>query len=120
MNIWFTLLLVLHVVVALGIIGLVLLQQGKGAEMGAAFGGGASGSVFGSTGSANFLSRSTAVLVTVFFLTSLGLAYVATNKPKASSAIDEVLSIPAGKPAEAPATAPAAPGTSPEGNEVPK
>ena len=120
MNIWFTLLLVLHVVVALGIIGLVLLQQGKGAEMGAAFGSGASGSMFGATGAANFLSRTTAILVTVFFLTSLGLAYVATNKPKAASAIDEVLSTPAGKPAEGPTTAPAEPATNPEANEVPK
>ena len=77
---WF--LLVLHVVVALSIIGLVLLQHGKGADMGAAFGGGASGSLFGATGSANFLSRSTAALATVFFVTSLALAYIATAKPR--------------------------------------
>src|SRR6185436_3390047 len=74
-----TLLLVVHVIAALGIIGLVLLQHGKGADMGAAFGGGASGSLFGATGSANFLSRSTAVLATVFFLATIGLAYSGTS-----------------------------------------
>ena len=118
---WFNLLLVLHVAVALGIIGLVLLQQGKGAEMGASFGGGASGSVFGATGSANFLSRTTAVLVTIFFLSSLGLAYIASNKPAGSSAVDEVLSAPVSAPAagtQAPAPADAAKDS--KANEVPK
>ena len=66
--------------VALAIIGLVLLQHGKGADMGSGFGGGASGSLFGATGSANFLSRTTAVLATIFFLLSLALAYVATKQ----------------------------------------
>ena len=75
---WMTIVIVLHVVVALAIIGLVLLQHGKGADMGSGFGGGASGSLFGATGSANFLSRATAVLATLFFITSLGLAYLAT------------------------------------------
>ena len=75
-----TLLLVVHVIAALGIIGLVLLQHGKGADMGAAFGGGASGSVFGATGSANFLSRATAILATVFFLTSMGLTWYYAHK----------------------------------------
>ncbi len=75
-----TLLLVLHVIAALGIIGLVLLQHGKGADMGAAFGGGASGSLFGATGSANFLSRATAVLATVFFITSLSLTWYYSHK----------------------------------------
>jgi len=75
-----TLVLVLHVAAALGIVGLVLLQQGKGADVGAAFGSGASGSVFGATGSANFLSRATAVLATVFFLTSMGLTYFSGTK----------------------------------------
>jgi preprotein translocase subunit SecG len=69
------------VVVALAIIGLVLLQHGKGADMGSGFGGGSSGSLFGATGSANFLSRTTAVLATLFFVLSLALAYVATKKP---------------------------------------
>jgi len=67
------LLLVIHGAAAIGIIALVLLQHGKGADMGAAFGGGSSGSMFGASGSANFLSRATAILATVFFLTSIGL-----------------------------------------------
>jgi preprotein translocase subunit SecG len=85
MEMWTNIVIVGHVLVAMAIIGLVLLQHGKGADMGSGFGGGASGSLFGATGSANFLSRATAVLATVFFLTSLGLAYLATNKPKVGS-----------------------------------
>jgi len=81
---WLTLIIVAHVIIALAIIGLVLLQHGKGADMGSGFGGGASSSLFGATGSANFLSRATAVLATVFFLTSLGLAYLAAERPRAS------------------------------------
>lgn len=75
-------LLIVHILVAICIVGLVLIQHGKGADAGAAFGGGgggASGSVFGSQGSGNFLSRSTGMLATVFFLTSLSLAYLAKN-----------------------------------------
>jgi preprotein translocase subunit SecG len=87
MNIWLTLILIVHVIAALGIIGLVLLQHGKGADMGAAFGGGASGSLFGATGSANFLSRATATLAVVFFLTSLGLAYMATHRAPADGGV---------------------------------
>lgn len=75
MGILESVLLVVHVAVAVGICVLVLLQHGKGADMGAAFGSGSSGSLFGAAGSANFLSRSTAVLATVFFLSSLGLTY---------------------------------------------
>jgi preprotein translocase subunit SecG len=84
---WTTLLVVVQIVCALAIIILVLLQHGKGADMGAAFGGGASGSLFGATGSANFLSRSTAVLATVFFLATIGLAYSGTSNrlPKTES-----------------------------------
>jgi preprotein translocase subunit SecG len=74
-----TLVLILHILVALGMIGLILLQQGKGAEAGASFGGGASGTVFGASGSANFLTKSTAVLTTIFFLTSLTLAVFAKH-----------------------------------------
>lgn len=74
------LILVIHVIAALAIIGLVMLQHGKGADAGAAFGGGASGSVFGATGSANFLSRATAILAVVFFTTSLGLTYFSARK----------------------------------------
>src|SRR5258708_8442426 len=78
-------LIVLHVLIALAIIGLVLLQHGKGADMGSGFGGGASGSLFGATGSANFLSRATPVLAAIFFALSLALAYVATRPPAAES-----------------------------------
>lgn len=85
---WLTVVLVVHVLVALAVIGLVLLQHGKGADMGSGFGGGSSGSLFGASGSANFLSRATAVLATLFFLTSLGLAYLATHKPKAGGGRD--------------------------------
>lgn len=84
MNIVFSITLTVHILVGLSVIGLVLLQHGKGADMGAAFGSGASGSLFGATGSANFLSRATAVLATVFFLTSLSLAYMAGNRPVAA------------------------------------
>jgi preprotein translocase subunit SecG len=87
MDFWINVVIVLHVVIALVIIGLVLLQHGKGADMGSGFGGGASASLFGATGSANFLSRATAVLATIFFLTSLGLAYIATTKPKSSGGV---------------------------------
>lgn len=80
----YTLLLIVHVLVAVGIVVFVLLQRGKGAEAGASFGGGgASQTVFGSQGSANFLSRTTAILATTFFLTSFGLAYFA-NKSSVS------------------------------------
>jgi preprotein translocase subunit SecG len=121
MNIFLTLVLVVHVLVAIGIIGLVLLQHGKGADVGAAFGSGASGSVFGATGSANFLSRATAILAVVFFSTSLGLAYLATHKPKAGGSVMQGVTVP-------PAVVPAAPGSDPakageagnRANEVPK
>ena len=78
------LLLLFHVLVAGGICLLVLLQHGKGADVGAAFGSGASGSLFGASGSANFLSRSTAVLAGLFFLTSLGLTWFHGRQPQAS------------------------------------
>jgi preprotein translocase subunit SecG len=96
-----TIVITAHVLVALAIIGLVLLQHGKGADMGSGFGSGSSGSLFGATGSANFLSRATAALATVFFLTSLGLAYLATNKPKVGGGVlDAVKSMPAQKAPE--------------------
>jgi len=77
-----TLVWVIHIIAALGTIGLVLMQHGKGADMGAAFGSGASGSLFGSSGSANFLSRATAIFATVFFLTSLTLTYFSSHRSK--------------------------------------
>ena len=95
---WLTpLLIVLQVLSALAIIILVLLQHGKGADMGAAFGGGASGSLFGATGSANFLSRTTAAVATVFFIATLGLAYVGTavKRPANSGGGGVMESIPA-------------------------
>ena len=125
MGFWTNLTIVIHVVVALAIIGLVLLQHGKGADMGSGFGGGASSSLFGATGSANFLSRTTAVLATLFFLSSLGLAYLATSRPKegggtvmdraATQKKQEQPAKPAGeadKPAATPAPA--------QGKEVPQ
>jgi preprotein translocase subunit SecG len=75
-----TLMLIVHLLVAVAICGFVLLQHGKGADMGAAFGSGSSGSVFGAAGSANFLSRSTAVLATVFFASSLALTWYGATK----------------------------------------
>ncbi|MFN3579583.1 MAG: preprotein translocase subunit SecG [Pseudomonas sp.] len=75
-----TVVVVIHLMVAIALVGLVLIQQGKGAETGASFGSGASGTVFGSQGNATFLSRLTAVLATVFFVTSLGLAYFASSQ----------------------------------------
>jgi len=72
-----TILVVVHLFLALGLIGLVLMQHGKGADAGAAFGSGASGTVFGASGAANFLSRATALLATLFFVTSLALAWYA-------------------------------------------
>jgi len=110
-----TVLIVTHVLVALAIIGLVLLQHGKGADMGSGFGGGASGSLFGATGSANFLSRSTAVLAAIFFILSLALAYVATRRPaeEGGGVIDVIrkqqVEKPAPKAEEKPAAQPAAP-----------
>jgi preprotein translocase subunit SecG len=76
--------IVIHILLGLGIIGLVLMQQGKGADAGATFGGGASGSVFGAQGAASFLSRTTAILATLFFITSLGLAWINGNRTGAA------------------------------------
>ncbi len=70
----------IHVIAAVVMVVMVLLQQGKGADMGAAFGSGSAGSVFGASGSANFMSRTTALIATVFFCTSLGLTYISTNR----------------------------------------
>ena len=83
-----SILLVIHLLVAIAVCGFVLLQHGKGADMGAAFGSGASGSLFGAAGSANFLSRTTGVLATVFFLSSLGLTWFGTTKVGPKSVIE--------------------------------
>ena len=132
---WETALLAVHVLIAAALVGFVLLQHGKGADMGAAFGSGASGSLFGAAGSANFLSRTTAILATVFFLTSLGLTYFASTRGGLKDIMKEgaVSTAPAtkeaakdakdNKPADVPqGVAPAAPAkdAEPKPADVPK
>lgn len=96
--------LIIHVLAAVGVIGLVLLQHGKGADMGASFGSGASGSLFGVSGSSNFMSRATAGFVAVFFATSLTLAYLASNKTAGGSVVKaHAAQVDAGKEKSAPA-----------------
>jgi preprotein translocase subunit SecG len=123
-----TLVLVFHVLAAVGIVVLVLLQHGKGADMGAAFGSGSAGSLFGSAGAANFLSRATATLATVFFVTSLGLTWLHSGTSR-SGGVTESLSAPAASTDAKPATpapsapAPAAPSPAPQqpaSPEIPK
>ncbi len=128
-----TVILIFHVLAALCVIGLVLLQHGKGADMGAAFGSGSAGSLFGSSGSANFLSRTTAVLAAVFFVTSLGLTYVSSHKGRSDgvmsthqeSPVDPAKSVPAqaipvpGAPAQGTPASPPSGGDS-KANEIPK
>jgi preprotein translocase subunit SecG len=109
------LVMIVHVLAALGVIGLVLLQHGKGADMGAAFGSGASGSLFGVSGSSNFLSRATAIFVAIFFATSLTLAYLSSHRgagdsvikmqTKAATTPDKSSLKPAGDKPAAPSTA---------------
>ena len=106
MQIWMNLVLAVQLITAAVMIGLVLMQQGKGADMGASFGSGASGSLFGATGSANFLSRSTAVCATVFFICTLVLAYfgnIRTPTDGGSSVFDRPVAASAPAPASAPA-----------------
>jgi preprotein translocase subunit SecG len=103
-----TLVLLVHVLAAVGIVVLVLLQHGKGADMGAAFGSGSAGSLFGSAGAANFLSRTTAILAAIFFVTSLGLTYF--SAPSKSGGVTQHLDVPASKSEATPAApAPSAP-----------
>jgi len=125
MDFWFTLILILDVIVALCIIGLVLLQHGKGADVGAAFGGGSSGSLFGASGSANFLSRTTAVLAAIFFVTTFVLAYFVTHRPRVGGGVMDTVkeqalpqSVPA--PQAAPDPAKAGDAAKSKANEVPK
>jgi preprotein translocase subunit SecG len=107
----FNLVIVVQVVSAIAIIGLVLLQHGKGADMGAAFGSGASGSLFGATGSSNFMSKSTGVAAAIFFSATLALSYITTHQTNNVSGGVMEKAVPAAPaaPAAAPATAPAAP-----------
>ena len=102
MNFVLNLVLVLQIVSAVAMMGLILVQHGKGADMGAAFGSGASGSLFGASGSANFLSRATAVLATVFFICTIALAYFGCSVRSTPEGGSSVLDRPA---ATAPATA---------------
>ena len=113
MQIWLNIVLVIQLLAAIAMIGLVLIQHGKGADMGAAFGSGSSGSLFGASGSANFLSRTTAVLATVFFICTLALAYFGMERAPDSGSVLERAAVPATAPAPAP-SGPAAqiPGTS--------
>ncbi|MCW8825110.1 MAG: preprotein translocase subunit SecG [Gammaproteobacteria bacterium] len=87
--------LIVHLLAAAGLVGLILIQQGKGADMGAAFGAGASGTVFGSQGAGSFITRSTAVLATTFFLTSLALAYFSGQVVSTKSVTEMVIDTPA-------------------------
>ena len=119
MNVLLTLLLVVQILSALGMIGLILMQHGKGADAGAAFGGGGAGSasLFGASGGANFLSRTTAVLAGVFLACTLGLAYFGNLReaPSSGSVLESVPAAPASPVQQIPggATAPSAPDTTP-------
>lgn len=106
-NVFLTLILTVQVLSALAMIGLILIQHGKGADMGAAFGGGSAGSLFGASGSANFLSRTTAILAAVFFASTLALAYLGNARPVSSGSVLEGSAVVAPAPAGA-ASGPAA------------
>ena len=121
-----TLLVVLQIIAAIGVIGLVLVQQGKGADMGAAFGGGSSGGLFGAAGSANFLSRLTAIFATVFFVSTLGITLLGSTKSQHSGVLSGTTTpapvVAPEVPADAAknsATAPTAPVTG-AGQNIPK
>jgi preprotein translocase subunit SecG len=105
MNVFLTILLALQIIAALGMIGLILVQHGKGADMGAAFGSGGSGSLFGASGSANFLSRTTAVLAAVFFACTLALAYFGNLRTAGSGSVLERAGAVAPLPVVAPSGA---------------
>jgi len=109
MNIFLNILAAVQILSALAMIGLILVQHGKGADMGAAFGSGGSGSLFGASGSANFLSRTTAVLATVFFVCTLALAYFGNLRPVTSGSVLEGAAVTAPVPAASAAVAPATP-----------
>jgi preprotein translocase subunit SecG len=109
-----TIVLITHVLIAAMIVALVLLQRGKGADAGTGFGAGASGTVFGARGSATFFSRATAVLATLFFVTSLTLAYLATQRTAPASLLQTGSAAPStSQPAPAPAAPPAPAGELP-------
>ena len=118
MNLLESAVLVAHVLVAIAVCGFVLLQHGKGADMGAAFGSGSSGSLFGAAGSANFLSRTTAILATVFFATSVALTYFGAQHGVSQGVMEKGVmeqSAPA-KPSDVPGSSGAAPASVPGGS----
>ncbi|BEV14846.1 preprotein translocase subunit SecG [Herbaspirillum sp. DW155] len=124
MNTLFFVVVVVQVLAALAIIGLVLLQHGKGADMGAAFGSGASGSLFGATGSSNFLSKSTAVAAGIFFVATLGLTFIGNHHVTQSGSVMDNLQVPAAPAQQAAPAAPAAPAEvakpGDQSNQIPK
>lgn len=103
----FTVLLAVHIIIAIVMVGLILLQHGKGADAGASFGAGAAGTVFGAAGSANFMTRATAVLATIFFVTSLALAWYAQRQADEQMRLDIPVVQSQAPTAPAPATEPA-------------
>ncbi len=114
-----TILLIVLVLSALGLVALVLLQQGKGADAGAAFGSGASGTVFGAQGAGSFMTRATAILATIFFLSSLGLAYFSGQQRTTIKSVTE-LAVPAEEAKPVAEDVPVMPGNEPAGSDVPK
>ncbi|RZJ24397.1 MAG: preprotein translocase subunit SecG [Haliea sp.] len=112
MNVLLTIILAVQMLTALGMIGLILIQHGKGADMGAAFGSGGSGSLFGASGSANFMSRTTAVLAGVFFVCTLALAYFGNLRPVESGSVLDGAAVTAPAPMPAASGAALIPGTS--------
>ena len=118
MNVLLTTVLAVQMLSALAMVGLILVQHGKGADMGAAFGSGGSGSLFGASGSANFLSRATGILATLFFACTLLLAYFGNAQPRTSTSVLEgaavvVPAVPASGAAQIPATAGPVPASAP-------
>ena len=111
MNAIVSVILAVQMLTALAMIGLILIQHGKGADMGAAFGSGSAGSLFGASGSANFLSRTTAVLATVFFVATLALAYFGNQRPASTGSVLETpaAAVPASAAPAADASVPTAP-----------
>jgi len=97
-----SILLTVHVLVAITLIGLVMIQQGRGADAGAAFGSGSAGSVFGARGPASFLTRATAALATIFFVTSLTLGYLAAHREQNTSVVESVDAPPLAPPSDLP------------------
>ena len=113
-----TILIVVQIISAFAVIGLVLMQHGKGADMGAAFGSGSSGSLFGATGSANFLSRLTAVFATVFFIATIGITWMGSTKSQNAGVLSNTTA-PV-QPEVPAATQPQAPATPAPGQNIPK